>query len=925
MTREWERVDQVFQAALDLPAGKRLQYVRECFPDEPDLVRRVEELLAAAEIESSFLDAPAALAREALEEVPGPESTTGSLDPGDVVGAFRILEVIGSGGMGTVYLAERADGHFEQRVALKLLRGGRIDESTVKRFLQERQILARLRHPNIAALFDGGLTTAGDPYLVMELVEGDGITDYSEREGLDVHQRAQLLRDVAHAADHAHQQGVIHRDLKPSNIMVTGEGRVVLLDFGIAMDADAGLTRALTQTGHRVLTLAYASPEQLKGHPVTPASDVYQLGTILYELIAGHPPLGERPDPPSSVPGRPATDLDAICARALEVAPESRYPSAAAMAEDIARFLAGRPVHAKGGGVGYRTARFLTRNRSAVGVALLLVALALSGGFLVGRGTASDAVGGGFSASGALLIGMVAVAAVALLRVMGGRGSTGLQGQESPGESEPAVEADHSSDPPTAVPSVAAAQRLDERTVAVLPFEILGGEDQTDPFAAGLHDDLVTELSRVDSLTVISRSSVSEFRGEDRSVSQIGRELGAGTVVEGTVQRAGSRVRLNVQLTDVGAGVHRWAERYDRQLTAVDIFDLQSELADRIAGTLLAQLTGGRGLEPRPQPTDDLEAYRFHAQGRGFMLHRSREKLEQAAASFEEAVQRDPGYASAWASLSTALSYLGEYEHVDGEDVFPRAERAARKAIELDADLADAHSALGDLHTAHRRVAEAVDRHARAVQLSPGLAHAHHGLCWARLVGGDVDGSIAAGRAALKLDPLDSETRTNLSIALLGRNDVDGARREIGRVRETGFESDYGRWAEGLARYHAGREMEAAATMSTLSEGWTAFWPETANAMADHRSGKPETAEALLDQLAERSDVPFFEALLYLALGKHEASLDALARSHPMGWPETLYFRYAPSSLFGPVREDSRYPSLLSQLDQSWGVLPDLA
>lgn len=326
---------------------------------------------------------------------------------GTVVGPYRLVEEIGHGGMGTVWLAERADGHFEQRVAVKLVRRGMDTDDILERFVRERQILARLEHPHIARLLDGGVTAQGRPYFVMEHIAGEPITTYCDARQLPVENRLRLFVVACRAVQQAHRSLVVHRDLKPSNVMVTTDGEVKLLDFGVAKLLEEGADLA-THAGP--MTPEYASPEQLAGRPVTTASDVYQLGVLLYELLSGHRPWGSRRgDQADAEPPRPSTatrrveqvvrtggethtidpegvsasrgstparlfkrlrgDLDTIALTALRHEPEHRYPSADALADDIERHLASLPLRVRDGDLAYRARRFVRRYRWRVGSA----------------------------------------------------------------------------------------------------------------------------------------------------------------------------------------------------------------------------------------------------------------------------------------------------------------------------------------------------------------------------------------------------------------------------------------------------------------------------------------------------------------------------------------------------------------------------
>lgn len=376
----WERVRQLFHRALELPAGERPAFLAaECGDGEEALRGEVLALLAAAEQAGDFLESPAA---EALPEIE-------ALRPGALVGSrigpYRLTEEIGRGGMGTVYAGVRDDASFTQQVAIKLIRRGMDTEDILRRFLVERQILATLVHPNIARLLDGGSTEDGRPYFVMERIAGRPIVEHCRGRGLILDETLRLFVDVARAVQFAHQHLVVHRDLKPANVLVGDDGAPKLLDFGIAKllspVADGG-----TIDGSRPRTPDYASPEQIAGGAITTATDVYGLGLLLYELIAGAPPAatgGHRIAPSRALreagvhrlARRVAGDLDTIVGKAMEALPARRYASAASLADDVERFLAHRPIEARRPTAAYRLRSFVRRNKLASAAAAALLGL----------------------------------------------------------------------------------------------------------------------------------------------------------------------------------------------------------------------------------------------------------------------------------------------------------------------------------------------------------------------------------------------------------------------------------------------------------------------------------------------------------------------------------------------------------------------
>jgi serine/threonine-protein kinase len=417
----WQQIKVVLDGALDREGAERAVFLDQACRGDGELRREVESFAASETEAGDFIETP--VFRILLEE---PEP----LALGQRVGAYRIVSEIGRGGMGAVYLAERDDREFEQKVAIKLVRRGMDTEEIVRRFRSERQILAHLDHPNIAKLFDGGTTEDGRPYFVMELVEGRPIDEYCDDRKLPVRARLELFRQVCAVVHFAHQNLIVHRDLKPGNILVTADGVPKLLDFGIAklLDPSQDLY-ALTRVDLRPMTPEYASPEQVKGETITTASDVYSLGVLLYVLLTGHRPYRPSPSDPQSLaraicdtdPIRPSSivgrvesiqktdgsvfevtpeaisrvregderllrrrlsgDLDTIVLKAMQKDPQRRYASVDQLADDLGRHLQNLPVLARKDTVGYRTRKFVGRHR--VGVAIAALFLLLIVGFSV--------------------------------------------------------------------------------------------------------------------------------------------------------------------------------------------------------------------------------------------------------------------------------------------------------------------------------------------------------------------------------------------------------------------------------------------------------------------------------------------------------------------------------------------------------------
>jgi len=420
---QWAQVKEGFHAATELPPAERAAFVRQHCNGDAEMLRELQLLLESHDEAEHFIEQPALASASEIFS-----TETGSR-VGQSIGHYRVVREIGRGGMGVVLLAVRDDDQFKKHVAIKLLRRGMDTEDILRRFRNERQILASLEHPHIARLIDGGMTEDGLPYFVLEYVEGEPLDKYCDEHRLTTPDRLQIFSKVCAAVQYAHQNLIVHRDLKPSNILVTSAGEPKLLDFGIAKLLNPELTTytiSPTATMARLMTPDYASPEQIRGRTITTASDVYSLGVVLYRLLTGHAPYHFVDSSPQEIerlvcdtaPEKPSTavsrveelttgkgvtrispesvskarqeqpdalrrrlrgDLDNIVLRALRKEPERRYSSAAQLSDDIHRYLDGLPVTARPNTFGYRASKFVARNQVGVAAAAVVVLAVVAG------------------------------------------------------------------------------------------------------------------------------------------------------------------------------------------------------------------------------------------------------------------------------------------------------------------------------------------------------------------------------------------------------------------------------------------------------------------------------------------------------------------------------------------------------------------
>ena len=704
---------------MESPAARTTLAERLC-SDDHDLLREAQSLLAEAEqvlVEGN--DDLEACAEEAGARIPREDAS----EIGKRIGSYVVVRTIGQGGMGTVYLAARADGYFEKEVAIKVLNRGTNMAEVLRRFHLERQVLARLDHPNIARLLDAGSTDEGLPYFVMEYVEGVPVTHFLDAMGAPISARLAIFLKVCAAVEAAHRNSIIHRDLKPSNILVNQDGEPKLLDFGIAkvIGADPGPLE-LTATEEQRLTPIAASPEQALGSPITKSSDIYALGSLLYEMLTGSRPYRfltrtpsraelaviiceEKPASPSLVAKDKQTrrllrgDLDAITLCALEKEPARRYASVADFASDIQHHLAGEVVGVRARNSFHRLFRGPFHDRRVQITGAILAATVLCVGTLY------------WSPS---------------LRA--------LFGWRTLRNDLPATQTVTSPVP--------------KRSIAVLPFESFNTPEQNDYFVDGVQDNILTDLAAVADLRVIGRTSVASFRGTTKTPNEIGRSLGVSHLLEGSIQKSAGRVRVNVRLIETKTETEIWAEHYDRSID--DLFALQSELALTIVSRLKGTLSPDEKAAIEKRPTSDMLAYDLYL--------RAREEFYQynhdpAIEFLDNAVARDPKFAVAYAFLAEMHLYSYRFSAVQDSAHLKAAKVAVEKALALAPNLADSHLAQAQYYYYGIRDFEAANRELTlAVALVNNSQFADLTALVQRRLGHWKD-SIRNGERAAELDP----------------------------------------------------------------------------------------------------------------------------------------------------------------------------
>ena len=778
--------------------------------------------------------------------------------------------------MGEVYRAR--DVRLGREVAIKVLpESVAADPERLARFEGESRSASALNHPNIVTIYDVGREGATS-YIAMELVDGQSLRELLVSGALPIRKALSIGAQLAGGLARAHAARIVHRDLKPENVMITRDGLVKILDFGLAklssppIPADGATTiTGVTAPGVVLGTAGYMSPEQANGQPLDFRSDQFSLGSILYELVTGSRAfqgktpletlsaiLRDEPPPVATAAPHAPDELGRVISRCLAKEREERYGSTRDLARDLADLRDRSGTAPSGGAVEATRAPVSPRRRR-------------------------------WPALVAVLAAVLALSAVALL-----------------------LQQSWSTDTPEIV----------HRSLAILPFQNLGGRQEDQYFADGMTESLITDLAKARNFLVIARNSVFKYRGRAVDVRDVGRELGVRYVLEGTVQRAGDFVRVNAQLIDAGNGYHLWAEKYDRPLA--DIFALQDDLSRRIAESLqLALAPSGNGREPAP-PTRSLEAYDDYLRG-SFFAHRTTEHEsednDRAIALFERAVERDPRFARGHAALASA--YTWKFFNADPHRMWEvKASAEVERAISLDPSLPEAYLARGNLlwTLAHGFPHEdAVREFRKALAINPNLAEARRALGRVYTHIGLFDRALDEWDRALKADPADTWVLLRKAALRFYQGDYSGALADLDRYPELAFD-EY----RPLSMDHLGRHAEALALARKLHDA-NPQDHEAASVLAVllARTGDSRGAEEMIEiairhgrGLSHFHHQEYDIGCAYAAMGRKKEALEWLRRATENGFP--CYPFFMKDAYLDSLRADPEFQALLSRLKLGW-------
>ena len=786
---------------------------------------------------------------------------------GQTISHYRILATLGRGAMGTVYRAE--DTRLGRVVALKFLSDDLLqDPHGVGRFQREAHAASSLNHPNICAVYDIG-EHAGQHFIAMEFLEGSPLHELIARGALPTDRVLELGVELADALQAAHAKGFIHRDIKPANIFVTERGHAKLLDFGLAKALDrpampVGSTEEqLSDPGAVLGTLAYMSPEQVRGEQLDGRTDIFSLGAVLYEMTTGRRAfpgstsgtvceaiLNRTPIPVGRVSPESPQRLEETINKALEKDRSLRYQNASELRADLQRLKRdrdGSAVSLQEGAARYAgSTRWWRRWPAIVAGAVALAAVLVAGGQIVGV----------FSK----------------------------------------------------------AQTID--SVAVLPFVNSSGDPDSEYLSDGITESLIDRLSQIPNLRVTARSTVFRYKGKEMDPQKIGQDLRVRAVLSGRLLQRDGTLVVRTELMDVEDGSQLWGSQYNRK--TADVFALQDELSTEISERLRLRLTNEDKQRLTRHYTDNPDAYQLYLKGRYYWNQRNPDALLKSVDYYNRAVGLDPGYALAYAGLADTYNMISFFNVTPAREAMPRAKAAAVRALEIDDNLAQAHISLAYVAFTYDWDWPAATRHFdRAIALNREAVSNHSYYPFYLSVAGRFEEAVSVARRALDSDPVSASLSHTLAVQLALSRRVDEAIDECRRTIE--LDPNYAIAYEVLGGLYASKGMYPEALSST--EKAVGLNPGSALALANlgyvrARSGQREEARRILQQLAAASKERYTSAaafaIVHVGLGENDQALSWLNKAYEERFLRLAYLRR--EAIWDPLRHDPRFEDLLHRI-----------
>ena len=759
--------------------------------------------------------------------------------------------------MGEVFLAR--DTRLERLVALKLMSVELAKDPNQRlRFQTEAKAASVLNHPNICVVYEVGESEDGRPFLAMEYIDGRTLECLMRQRRVKIRETIEIGIQLADALEAAHARHLLHRDIKPGNIMLDKRGTVKLLDFGLAKrfrsESMVPKTAELshTDTGITIGTPHYMSPEQALGRELDDRSDIFNLGVVLYELLAGQKPfrgattgetinsvINKQPEPLGLENPLFSPALDNIISKCLAKAPEDRYPSAKALAEEL------RAIKVES-----QRAKNQATNSDSKVVAIKFGSSTKDDGTKLWQLAGKVNRGPAFSIA-------VAVAALLIFVVWV------LVPKDN--NAHTPISASASAPPPAA------------KSIAVLPFDNFSAESDTDYLSDGLTEEITAALSRVPGLKVAARNSAFTFKGRKEDIRQIAETLHVSKILEGSVRKVGKQIRVTAQLVNAADGFHLWSENYDRGVE--DIIAVQEDIARRIVDRLQGQTNT---VMARRQPVDP-EAYKLYLQGRQFWNKRTESALKKSVQLYQQAIDKDPTYAAAHAGLAAAYLLIPQYSlSVKPSTYNPLARAAANRALELDPACPEAHAVLANMKADARDFKGAEEHFRQAIASDPNYATAHHWYGRYLYCRGRMDEGLKELRTALELDPLSPIIHATIPAWHLAAGNYDQAIAEVRNVIDQFPEFVHVRAMLAEALMLKGQYKEALIEIDKAR----ALAPEEPSAFLEYRGyalarlGQEDEARQILSVLEQRlkegKPAELAVSMVYLGLREYDKALDAL-------------------------------------------------
>jgi serine/threonine-protein kinase len=891
--QRWKEIDGIFAAALEHDAAERPDFLAAACGGDEQLRAEVESLIAhvmpESRVKGSAVDEATRLLAYRTAE-PAVES----------IGRYQIIRPLGTGGMGRVYLG--LDEKLNRPVAVKLLSNyDGSEEERLRRFRQEALAASALNHPNILTIHEIG-EFEGTPYITAEFIDGVTLRARMKAEVLPTELALDIAIQVASALTAAHSAGIVHRDIKPENVMLRADGLVKVLDFGIAKftqtEANENKDLVKTMAGSVVGTASYMSPEQARGVAIDSRSDIWSLGVILYEMVAGRLPfwgntpadviaaLLERQPPPLFTHGSVKLELlERIVFKALQKERENRYQTAAELQKDLKQL---RQTLEQEGEQG----RSESANSSASPVAVVGAtpepktssALPVRTGGEGGptHSIAEYVVDRIRQHKYAVMVLLIFIAAAAFLTYR----------------------------------SLLATKNQPIESIAVMPFINESGNGDIEYLSDGMTDTLINSLSQLPHLAVKARSSVFQYKGKEVAPQRIASELSVQAILNGRVVQRGDDLTLYLSLVDASTGNQIWGDQYDRKVA--DLISLQREIARDVAQKLRTRLSGAEVQRVTKDYTANAEAYQLYLKGRFNILKLTPPEIQKGVSYFQQAIQIDPNYALAHAGLAHAYRSLVLSAELLPTEFLPKAKVAAQKAIEIDETLDEAHTALGvTMFWYDWNWNEAENQYKRALELNPNGADTH--LYYAQLLSntGRAAEALAEIKRARELDPY-SPFLSTLEGQFL--NQAGKSDESLARLRET-FELAPGFWfphvfassayidkglfPEAIDEARRAKELSSLQTLSVAFEGY-------ALAKLGKRDEGRAAVNGLLKLSQERFVPPYHIALIYNGLGDHEQALAWLERGFEQRDPKMTFLKV--EAKWNNLRNDPRFQDLMRRV-----------